>query len=791
MTAFPAGSGEMATLVRAHDWSATPLGPIDGWSPSLRFATNLLLATPVPAVMLWGASGVMIYNDGYSIFAGERHPSLLGSDVLDGWAEVADFNANVMKVGLGGGTLSYRGQMLELNRRGILEKAWLDLDYSPVFGDDGKPAGVIAIVVDVTAQRRTQDRTDALHTLSDRLRDSEDDTEIAFAAGEVIGELYDASRVGYGTITAESDMLHIERDWAAAGLEPFRGDIPMSGTGAFIDSLRAGETLVVNDVRKDPRTASFLDSLEEKGIRSLINVPIVEGGKLVALLFLNAAEARNWTPEDIALIRDVADRTRTAVDRARGRTELRDTVVMLRFLDGLTRAVAGTRDADTALAIITHMTGEHLGISNCSYGEMDDDEDGFTIFDDWCAPGFASIAGHYRLSDFGATAADLLRTGKPLVVSDNRRDQADADPRYFQKINVTASLCMPLIKDGQLTALMAVHDSAPHKWTSYDRAVLREVTERSWVYIERIRAEAELRRSAAALTELADTLEQRVVERTAQLVETEEALRQSQKMEAVGQLTGGLAHDFNNLLTGISGSLEMMQARVSQGRINELDRYFNAANGAVKRAAALTHRLLAFSRRQTLDPKATNVNRLVHDLEELVRRTVGPSVSVEVVGSAGLWPTLVDPNQLENALLNLCINARDAMPDGGRLTIETANRWLDERTAKEQDLPPGQYVSLCVTDTGTGMSPDVIAKAFDPFFTTKPLGVGTGLGLSMIYGFARQSGGQVRIYSELGQGTTMCIYLPRHDADPDAEDIAPARNRDPAWRWRGRDGDRR
>lgn len=242
----------------------------------------------------------------------------------------------------------------------------------------------------------------------------------------------------------------------------------------------------------------------------------------------------------------------------------------------------------------------------------------------------------------------------------------------------------------------------------------------------------------------------------------EEQLRQSQKMEAVGQLTGGLAHDFNNLLTGISGSLEMMQVRMAQGRTAEFDRYFMAAQGAVKRAAALTHRLLAFARRQTLDPKPTNVNQLLSGLEDLVRRTVGPGVRVEVVGASGLWPTLVDPNQLENAVLNLCINARDAMPDGGKLTIETANKWIDERAARRHDLPVGQYVSVCVTDTGVGMTPEVISKAFDPFFTTKPIGEGTGLGLSMIYGFARQSGGQVRIYSEFGQGTTMCIYLPRH-----------------------------
>ncbi len=246
---------------------------------------------------------------------------------------------------------------------------------------------------------------------------------------------------------------------------------------------------------------------------------------------------------------------------------------------------------------------------------------------------------------------------------------------------------------------------------------------------------------------------------------SEEALRQSQKMEAVGQLTGGLAHDFNNLLTGISGSLDLVQKRAAQGRLNDLDRYIIAAQGASKRAAALTHRLLAFSRRQTLDPKPINVNRLVHDMADLIRRTVGPEITVETVGAVGLWTALVDPSQLENALLNLCINARDAMPDGGRITVETANRWMDDRIAREHDMTPGQYLSLCVSDTGTGMSPDVVARAFDPFFTTKPIGQGTGLGLSMIYGFARQSDGQVRIYSEVGLGTMVCIYLPRHYGD--------------------------
>ena len=241
----------------------------------------------------------------------------------------------------------------------------------------------------------------------------------------------------------------------------------------------------------------------------------------------------------------------------------------------------------------------------------------------------------------------------------------------------------------------------------------------------------------------------------------EEHLRQAQKMDAIGNLTGGIAHDFNNLLTGITGTLELVQSRVAQGRYTELDRFIASGQGAVRRAAALTHRLLAFARRQTLDAKPTEVNRLVADMIDLIQRTVGPEIKLEVVGAVGLWLTLVDANQLENALLNLCINARDAMPCGGTITIETANRWMDDRMARERDLPRGQYISVCVSDTGCGMAPDVVAKAFEPFFTTKPIGQGTGLGLSMIYGFAQQSGGQARIYSEAGQGTMVCLYLPR------------------------------
>jgi PAS domain S-box-containing protein len=283
----------------------------------------------------------------------------------------------------------------------------------------------------------------------------------------------------------------------------------------------------------------------------------------------------------------------------------------------------------------------------------------------------------------------------------------------------------------------------------------------------------ENRRQAQTLADMNATLEHQVQMRTGELMAAEEALRQAQKMEAVGQLTGGLAHDFNNILAGISGSLEMISTRITQGRTGEIDRYVNAAIGATRRAASLTQRLLAFSRRQTLDPKPLNVNGLVNGMLDLIVRSVGPAIKVEMAGAAGLWTTYVDASQLESALLNLCINARDAMPDGGQLTIETCNRWMDDHAARMRGLEPGQYVSLCVSDTGTGMAPEVIARAFDPFFTTKPIGQGTGLGLSMVYGFAGQSGGAARIYSELGKGTMICIYLPRYHGDVVEDETLP------------------
>ncbi|MHA3738791.1 response regulator [Pseudomonas sp. Eth.TT006] len=267
-----------------------------------------------------------------------------------------------------------------------------------------------------------------------------------------------------------------------------------------------------------------------------------------------------------------------------------------------------------------------------------------------------------------------------------------------------------------------------------------------------------------------ETLEQQVEERTAQLRHNEEALRQSQKMEAVGQLTGGIAHDFNNMLTGIIGSLELLRRRLARGRLDDLDSLIDLGVTSANRAAGLTHRLLAFSRRQSLDSKAVQMNTLVLSMGELLQRSLNESIQLDMQLHDDLWVAEADPNQLESALLNLVINARDAMPEGGKLQVATSNQVLDEAFTEAYDnLQPGEYVMLSVTDNGCGMPQSVINRAFDPFFTTKPIGQGTGLGLSMIYGFSKQSGGHVSIDSEIDQGTTVKLYLPRFRGESQPE----------------------
>jgi PAS domain S-box-containing protein len=587
--------------------------------------------------------------------------------------------------------------------RYIARKAEVEFDVT------GRPVRFAGVAQDVTERKSAEARQAALLELGDRLRDLSDPADISYAASEILGKVLGVSRVGYGTIDKVRETITIERDWNAPGIQSLAGTLHFRNYGTYIDDLKRGETVVVRDAEQDPRTRDTADALKAISAQAFVNMPLLEQGGFVALLYANHAAARQWSEGDLALMREVAERVRGATERARQAAEL------IRLNETLEQQVAErTRDRDRIWRLSTDVMlvadfEARIGAVNPAWTSLFGWE-----ADELLGQDFMTLI---HPEDVGASLAEVgkLADGVKTLRFENRYRAKDGSYRWLS-------------------------------WTA--------VPDEQFIHA--------VGRDIQAEKEAAEALKR-----------TEEALRQAQKMEAVGQLTGGLAHDFNNLLTGIAGSLELLQTRMSQGRLTDLDRYINAAQGASRRAAALTHRLLAFSRRQTLDPKPTDVNALVAGMEELIRRTVGPAIKIEVVGAPSLWTALVDPNQLENALLNLCINARDAMPYGGRITIETANKWLDHQAAKQRDLQPGQYLSLCVTDTGTGMSPDVVARAFDPFFTTKPIGEGTGLGLSMIYGFARQSGGQVRIYTEVGQGTTMCLYFPRHYGANDVNEPVP------------------
>ncbi|WP_246670286.1 GAF domain-containing hybrid sensor histidine kinase/response regulator [Bradyrhizobium stylosanthis] len=902
-----------------------------------------------------------------------------------------------------------------------------------------------------------------LAQLGDSIRQISDPDELAFEAAARLGQALGVVRAGYGIIDVDTETITISRDWFKPGLESLAGKLSFRDYGSYVENLKRGEAVICVDVRLDPRTREHAPALEAIAARAFVNLPVSEPDGVVALLFLCDATPRKWTDSDIILIREVAERTRTAVERRRAEHFVRANAARLQFLDTLGKATAVARDADAVLSITTRMLGEYLNVSSCAYADMDPDLDGFTIRGDWAAPGAMHIVGHYSLADFGKRAVAELGAGKPLIIHDNLNELAPEEAATFQNIGIGATICMPLVKEGRLTALMAIHHQRPHRWTDDELALLTEVTERSWAHIERVRSDeaaresadrlglankaagigtwdfdpvrnilrwddrckelfglspdanvtyegaflrglhpddraladaavtralnpddpkpyniefrtigiedgverwiaatgdalfgqgrairfvgtvlditaqkraerhlrllndtgsivareldlekivqivtdagvelsgaqfgaffynmltpdgesymlyslsgvprsafekfpmprntavfgptfagtgvvrsddilkdprygknaprkgmpkghlpvrsylavpvisrsgevlgglffghpepgrfqiehettllgiaghaataidnarlfAERRRAEANLQALNAELEQRVAAEIAERLKTEEQLRQAQKMEAVGQLTGGIAHDFNNMLAVIIGGLNLAKRKLGKGEI-DVDRFIDGAIDGANRAATLTQRLLAFSRQQPLSPELLDINKMIGGMSELLDRALGELINLETIFAAGLWRVKADPAQLESAILNLAVNARDAMPQGGKLTMETGNASIDDKYARDYGLTPGQYVLICVTDNGTGMDKATLAKAFDPFFTTKSVGKGTGLGLSQVYGYVRQSGGHVKIYSEQKVGTTVKIYLPRFHGD--------------------------
>ncbi|KAA0995080.1 response regulator [Pseudomonas sp. ANT_J12] len=550
-------NGEMAGRIRAFDWSLTELGTIDSWPRSLSSAVQLMLASPLPMVMLWGRAGYMIYNDAYSAFAGGRHPYLLGAPVELGWPEVAEFNRHVVDTCLAGGTLTYHNKVLVLLRNGVPEDVWLDLYYSPVADDAGRPAGVMAMVVETTAhvisERRRQEAEDAYRADNERVR-------LALNAGALIG--------------------------------------------SFVWDIEAN---VLSGDERFARTFSYPPDCNLADLPSRI------------------AESRIH-PDDRAWVQEQVDQA--------------------------------------------------------------------------------------------------VRTGAPYN-AEYRVLRPDGSYLW-----VLASGCCEFNQQGKAFRFPGV---------------LIDIHER--------------KTAEESLLRFTRNLEQRVADEVGARLAAEEQLRQAQKLEAIGGLTGGVAHDFNNLLQVIAGNLHLL-ARHEPDNAN-VQRRVSASIAAVERGAKLSSQLLAFARRQPLSPAVCDPRQIFEGLGELLQRALGETIQINVALADDAWRVHVDRNQLENAVLNLAINARDAMKGEGIIGLSAENIVLDRRFCAGKGIVAGDYLRVTVTDAGAGMPPEVLAQAFEPFFTTKADGQGTGLGLSMVFGFVKQSGGHIEISSVIGEGTRVQLYFPR------------------------------
>ena len=858
---FLAGGGEMGALMRAHDWSSSPLGPPEGWPQSLRTAVRLMLNCGHPMYIWWGPDLLCFYNDAYRQSIGpERHPSSLGQPGRAVWEEIWPIiGPQIDQVMTGRGATWHENHLVPITRNGRREDVYWTYSYSPI--DDAEArygvGGVLVVCSETTQKVLTEQRLMAeverqrrmfqkapgfiaVLTGPDHVYEYVNEAYVAIAGQrdfigrsvrEVLPDLegqgfYELLDNVYGTgerfiarampvrLTSDASTRYIDfvyepmRDETGAVYGIFVGGNDITAhKEAERQSLLNEESLrltteaaeigtwdvdfVTNTLNWSPRTKAMFgfspDSVctlddfyaglhpEDRdattrafgaaldpAVRATYDVQYRTVGHDDGVVRWIAAKGKGLFDAEGKCYRAVG----TAIDISAAKLADARHAFMLELSDALRGS-----DTDAALDKACALMGRFFGVSRVGYGHLDPVEDMFDYSVCWTDGRAQPLLGRVPARSFGIKIVNRLGAGETVVVDDLQTDPLSDEEETratARAVDTRAVLVVPFVRAGRLRTIVYLNDRPVRHWQPGEIAFMQEVAERTRQVIERGEAEAALRALNA-------TLEARVEARTAELRAAEDALRQSQKMEAIGQLTGGIAHDFNNLLQGITGSLDLVQRRVGQGRLGDLDRFISGAIASANRAAALTHRLLAFSRRQPLDPRPVQVNPLVGSMEELLRRTLGERIDLNLSLADGLWLTRCDANQLESAILNLAINARDAMPAGGRLVIETRNRHIGEaEAAAHADRPAGDHVDISVVDTGTGMDAETIARAFEPFFTTKPMGQGTGLGLSMIYGFARQSGGYAWIESAVGRGTTVHLCLPRFEGEADAEDSAGA-----------------
>lgn len=781
----------VASLIRCFDWASTPIGALAQWPAALKHATALILRSQVPMTLLWGDKGVLIYNDAYSEFAGQRHPALLGAEVLLGWPEVAEFNAHVLAHVLAGKTLSYSDLQLVLVRNGEPDDVWLTLDYSPVTDEEGVSVGGLAVVKETTDKVLAEQRLRIAQEVgkvgsfewypkSGRVEASDQYRRIWGVAADVpitdallVSLVHPGDRHLLGGPRLDSDN--------PLGYVEYRRIDPVSGAVHWI--ARRGETVLSGTSGERRYIGIALDITERK--------------------LAEAAMARSETRW-----RDLFERMQEGFFVARAIRDAHGTMTDFRFVEA-NPAFAQQSGLDPSEALGKTMRelvqdvqddlidryAEVLETGESAQFELQTpsmqrwfevrahriDEDHFAVL-------FMDISQRRRGDEAIRESEQRFRLLAQALPNQIWTANEEGELDWFNEQVYAYSGAASGTLDGEGWANLVHVNDVDHVSRAWSEALVsgdpyeaefrlrRHDGEYHWFVVRAVLVKtrsgafngwvgsntdiqsqkaAEVAAASAALT-----LEQAVAARTAELLEAQEELRQSQKMETIGNLTGGIAHDFNNLLQVISGNLQLLAADVAS-EPRSARRVENAMTG-VTRGAKLASQLLAFGRRQPLAPKSINPARLLRNMDDLFRRCLGGAIELETIVTGGLWNTLIDPGNLENALLNLAINARDAMDSRGRLTIEAGNACLDDSYVRAfPGTVAGQYVLIAVTDTGCGVPQPLLEKVFEPFFTTKPDGRGTGLGLSMVYGFVKQSGGHIKIYSEVGQGTTVKLYLPR------------------------------
>ena len=701
MNASPTGS-DTQTLIARLNWAGTPLGTAMTWPQSLRTAVDIVIHSPMPMLLLWGPQLTQIYNDGFALLAGSKHPHAFGQPTHQIWPELKDFTDPIYSAVLQGQVRTYSEQRFTLQRNGQDFDFWLDLTYSPIRDESAQVAGILVTAIETNERRRIALELEQRSAASLKAQhETEERLQLALAATDAVGTWdWDISDDRF---IADTHFAQLH------GVDPLlASQLPISD---YLHAVHPEDRAMV--------TRSIKHSITH-GTEYAEEYRLLQPDGQLRWVFARGRCYKDHHGRPIRFLGAALDLT----ERKLTEQALRQSQTELQLIINAMPILISYVDRE-----------ERFRLNNAAYL-------------DW----------------YGLTPQELYgRTVRDVLGEEAYALRAG----YIAEALAGKACCFSI--------------SASHRDGSIRQALMNYLPRHgpdgavNGFYIFVI-DETERKQTEEALRNLNETLEERVSARTRQLAEAnekllnemfereraEEALRHAQKMEAVGQLTGGIAHDFNNMLTGIIGSLDLMQRYIAEGRAAEIGRFTEAAVSSANRAAALTHRLLAFSRRQSLDRKPLDANELIHSLEDLLSRTKGDHIELKLQLAEEIWPVSTDVSQLENALLNLVINARDAMPDGGQLLIETANVYLDDSdTATPESVKAGDYLMIAVSDNGSGMTPSVLAKAFDPFFTTKPIGQGTGLGLSMIYGFAQQSGGHVSLFSLPGQGTSVRLYLPR------------------------------